>query len=352
MSETPTPAQRSQPSKPRLRTWSAFGDIRRRPSEYEIVTHQTNWTLREGRKAPLEGNPSSPGNLWLTAYREKSPLQVQDWDGFRDPDAHTYRSYVVMQDEQESQISGLLEQYGSAESDAASTPTWRHTLSQVFTPSRFLLHGAQQIEAYIGYVAPSSYITNAAALAAADLLRRVTQVSYRTRELQIADPHGGFATGERGLWQTSQAWQPTRKATELALITFDWAEAFTALNLVLLPTLDDVLLRQLGEVARDNGDELTWLVNSHLARDSERRARWSGALVRHALDQRAGNADVLNKWIAKWSVRADAAANGLGTLLDTLPEHGRPAESVVEQAQAVRARFHEELGLGSAVPAG
>lgn len=347
MTETPNPAPDAQPLKPRLRTWSAFGDIRRRPSEYEIVTHQTNWTLRKNRKSPLEGNPSSPGNLWLTTYRDKSPLQVEDWDGFRDPDTHTYRSYVVMQDEQESQVSGLLEQYGSAKSDQRLAPRWRQTLAQVFTPSRFPIHGAQQIQAYIGYVAPSSYITNAVALAAADCLRRVTQVSYRTRELQLADPDGGFATGERQLWEQSPAWQPTRKAIELALIAFDWAEAFTALNLVILPTLDDVLLRQLGEIARDNGDELTWLLGSHLGSDAERRQRWSGDLARYAITHRAANAGVLQKWVDKWSPRADAAAEGLGILLESLPEHGRAARAVAEQAMQARQRFHEDIGLGT-----
>jgi toluene monooxygenase system protein E len=350
MTDTSPSARSTPPAKPRLRTWSAFGEIRRRPSEYEIVTHRTNWTLRDGRKAPLEGNPSSPGNLWLTTYRDKSPLQVADWDGFRDPDAHTYRSYVVQQDEHESQVAGLLDQYGAADSDRRLSPQWRYVLAQTFTPSRFPVHGAQQIQAYIGYVAPSSYITNAAALAAADLLRRVTQVAYRTRELQLADPEAGFATGERQLWEGAPAWQPTRKAIELALTAFDWAEAFTALNLVLLPTLDDVVLRQLGEVARDNGDELTWLLGSHLGRDSGRRARWSGALARYAITQRPGNAGVLQKWIDKWSPRADAAAEGLGNLLETVPERGRTARSVAQQARAARERFHSELGLGSAVP--
>lgn len=348
MTDTPT----STPtSKPRLRTWSAFGDIKKRPSEYEIVTHGANWTLRAGRKAPLEGNPSSPGNLWLTTYRDKSPLQVEDWDGFRDPDTHTYRSYVVQQDEQESQVAGLLEQYAAANADAALTPRWRHTLSQVLTPSRYPMHGAQQIQAYIGYMAPSSYISNAAALASADMLRRVTQLSYRTRELQLADPEGGFATAERQVWEGSSAWQPMRKAIEFALIAYDWAEAFTALNLVLLPTLDDVLLRQLGEMARDNGDELTWLLGSYLCKDSDRRARWTGALARYAITQRPGNAGVLQKWIDKWSPRADAAAQALGTLLETLPEHGRPASSVAEQARDARARFHTDLGFGPAVVA-
>ena len=38
----------------RRRTWTTFGDVRRMPSEYEIVTHDTNYTARKGRDAALE----------------------------------------------------------------------------------------------------------------------------------------------------------------------------------------------------------------------------------------------------------------------------------------------------------
>ncbi|MGE0299027.1 toluene hydroxylase [Pseudonocardia sp.] len=332
----------------RLRTWSAFGDVRKRPTEYEIVSHATNWTLRSGRKAPLEGNPSSPGNLWMITYRDRSPLQAEDWDGFRDPDAHTYRTYVVQQDEQESHVAGLLEQYAAVGADGALAPRWRATLARLFTPTRYPVHGAQQVQAYVAFMAPSSYITGAATLATADLLRRVTLVAYRTRELQLADPEAGFATGERAVWEDAPQWQPARRAVELALVTYDWAEAFTALDLVLLPTLDDVLLRQLGELARANGDELTWLLTSSLAADAARRARWSAALARHALAERPENADVLRKWIDRWSPRADAAARGLGELMATLPEHGRSASQVADEAVAARRDLLANAGLVAA----
>ena len=145
-------------------------------------------------------------------------------------------------------------------------------LGHAFTPSRYLCHGFQQVQAYIGYMAPSSYITNAAGFATADFLRRVTTVAYRTRELQLAHPDSGIGSAERALWEDHEAWQPARKAIEYALVSYDWAEAFTALNLVLAPTLDDVLLTQLGQVAKEHGDEETWLLTSFLAEDSRRRA--------------------------------------------------------------------------------
>jgi len=338
----------TEQTKRRQRTWSAFGDIKRRPSEYEIVTHRTNWTMRPGRKAPLEQNPASPANLWLTTYRDRSPLQLDDWEDFRDPDSLTYRAYVTLQAAEVTKVDGALEEYASANTDATFGPGWRRTLGRLFTPTRYPLHGAQQMQAYVGYMAPSPYITNPAALATADLLRRVTLVAYRTRELQMAWPDDGFATGERAVWESEQAWQPTRRALELALTTYDWGEAFTALNLVLLPTLDDVLLRQFGELARDNGDQLSWLIGKSLQRDADRRARWSSALASFAVTQQPANAGVLRKWIDKWAPRADAAAEGLGSLVESLPEHGRAAATVTEQARQARSRLHDGLGVNAA----
>ena len=68
---TETPARKARPR----RTFSAFGDVRRMPSEYEIVTHAQNWTLRSNRTATFEQNPSSAANLWFLTYRDNSPLR-------------------------------------------------------------------------------------------------------------------------------------------------------------------------------------------------------------------------------------------------------------------------------------
>ncbi len=102
----------SQTPARKLRTWSRFGQIRRVPSEYEIVTHDANYTVRKNRVAALEGNPTAPVNMWYLTYRDHSPLQAEDWHGFRDPDELTYRKYVTMQDEQETVVEGILDEFG------------------------------------------------------------------------------------------------------------------------------------------------------------------------------------------------------------------------------------------------
>jgi len=324
----------NEPAKSRrkLRTFSAFGDVRRMPSEYEIVTHAQNWNTRAGKSSVFEQNPSSAGNLWFLTYREHSPLQADGWDGFRDPDKIAYRSYVNHQATAQTKLDGVLEMY--ADADATLTQAQVEVLGSVFTPSRYLVHGFQQAEAYLGFIAPSSYITSAAGYANADFLRRVTVVAYRTRALQIAHPESGIGANERRIWERDAAWQPTRKAIERALIAYDWGEAFTALNLVLAPTLDDVLIRQFGQVSRANGDEQSWLVSGLLDEDGRRRDRWSAALGRYALEQRDTNDKPLRKWIDRWSAMADEAAAALAPLL------GRPTSEVVAHARAAREELH------------
>ena len=330
---TETPARKPRPR----RTFSTFGDVRKMPSEYEIVTHAQNWTLRHNRAATFEQNPSSAPNLWFLTYRENSPLQAENWDAYRDPDALTYKAYVNLQAEAEAKVRGVLEAHAEAGADAALDPRSVALLGHLFTPSRYLYHGFQQVEAYIGYMAPSSYITNAASFSTADFLRRVTTIAYRTRELQIASPDSGIGSAERSVWEGHEGWQPARKAVEYALVSYDFGEAFTALNLVLGPTLDDVLLTQLGRAAKGRGDDLTWLLTSFLAEDSRRRGRWSRALADLAVTQHPDSRRVLATWIGRWGARADEAALGLGTILEAAT--GAPAAGVAAHARTAREQF-------------
>src|SRR5580704_12994202 len=336
---TETPARKPRPR----RTFSAFGDVRKMPSEYEIVTHKQNWTLRTGRAAAFEQSPSSPPNLWFLTYRDNSPLQADDWDGYRDPDALTYKAYVGLQSEAEAKVQGVLQAHADAGSDSALSAGSVALLAHLLTPSRYPCHGFQQVEAYVGYMAPSSYITNAAAFTTADFLRRVTTIAYRTRELQLARPDSGIGSAERSRWEDDDGWQPARKAVEYALISYDWAEAFTALNLVLGPTLDDVLLTQLGQVPKSNSDDLTWLLTSFLAEDGKRRDRWSRALAEFAVSQHPANRAVFAKWIDRWSAWADDAALGLGTILETAPGTHGSAADVAAHARAARERHLARL---------
>jgi len=254
-----------------------------------------------------------------------------------------------MQDEQETVVEGILDEFGRVNHDANLSQEWIRVLATVFTPMRYPNHVLQMLQAYLGQVAPTSYITNCAAFAAADQLRLVSLVAYRTRQLQLAHPDAGFATGERHIWETHPDWQPARRALETALIAYDWGECLTAVNLVLRPTFSEILLKQLGIVADANHDQLTWLLLSNLSIDAERNARWSAALARYAIAQRPENAAVLRRWAHRWIPRADEAAAGLARMLSELPEVGRDEEMTMTAARAARERVLSESGVMASI---
>ena len=228
--------------------------------------------------------------------------------------------------------------------DASLPQRWAECLATLFTPTRFPVHALQMCTAYLGQMAPASYISNCAVFGAGDLLRRVSLVAYRTRQLADA-ASSSIGSTERAVWERNQAWQPAREALEKLLTAYDWGECFTAMNLVIRPTLDQILIRQLAAAARDNGDELTWLLLGNLAADADRCTRWSTALARYAIEQRAGNRDVLRRWIARWTPRAEAAAAGLSQLFKPLPSGVRSAETVQNAANSARQRVLNEAGL-------
>jgi len=291
---TATPRSRQR----RLKTWSAFGNLGRRPTEYEIVTHNLNHTTGA---VPLEMGPDVHGNVWLREHRDSIKLTAPDWDAFRDPDAVTYGSYVAGQDDQETYVEKLLEQFDGQGYDAALSQDALDLLASALAPSRYLAHGLQMLSAYLQQLAVSSYVGNCAAFQTADQLRRVQLTAYRTTQLRLTFPDRGFGSGEREIWQAAPQWQPIRKAVELALVEFDWDRAQVITNLVVKPVADLLLLDHLGRQVAAAGAQLDALILENLWRDSGRSQRWTSALVGFLDDADPGNRAVLQGYLDEFA---------------------------------------------------
>nr|WP_237439778.1 toluene monooxygenase [Amycolatopsis rubida] len=271
-------------------------------------------------------------------YRNQSPITHPDWNAFRDPDELVYRTYNILQDGQESYVDGLLDQHDAEGHDRGLSPEWVAVLAQLYTPSRYLLHTVQMASAYLVHMAPASTIANCAAFQAADSLRWLSNVAYRTAQLRQAHPAAGFGERERELWEELPAWQGFRELMERQLTTFDWAEAFVALNVVAKPALDEIVLRQLGVSARRHGDVLHALLAESALRDSERSRRWTEALVKQ-MSEVDSNVPQLREWVAKWQPLAVAAIEAYGA------EVAENAEAGQNAIGALRA-FQRQLGIG------
>jgi toluene monooxygenase system protein E len=304
-----TSTQRRRP-----KTWSMFGDVRKRVSPYEAVTGKFHYHFRR-EPAPFELDPGMPMNRWYLRYREGSPFQVDDWEGYRDPAKLTYKDYVSLQHERELYLDGLVDRFEATDHAAGLDPAWVETLARVFVPLRFPLHVLQMTSLYVGQMAPTSYVTNAAAFQAGDEMRRIQRIAYWTQVLANAhDPVLATTAAARDPWMSDPAWQPLRETCERLLIAFDWGEAFTALNLVVKPAIDDLLDWRFAEVADHHGDAFLALLFAEFQHDAQRSRAWSRALVDYAMSARPDLSGVLDGWKATWSPRAAGATEALATL--------------------------------------
>jgi hypothetical protein len=323
-----------------LKTWSAFGNLGRRPTEYEILTHNLNHTTGP---VPLEMGPEVHGNIWLRKHRDSMKLTVPDWDAFRDPDAVTYGSYVAGQDDQETYVEGLLEQFDRDGYEQSLRPPALDLLAAALTPSRYLAHALQMLSAYLQQLAVSSYVGNCAAFQTADQLRRVQLIAYRTTQLRLTHEDRAFGTGERHLWETDPNWQPIRRAVELALVEYDWDRAFVMTNLVVKPVTDLLLLEQLSRQATAVGAQLDALVLENLWRDSQRSQRWTSALVAFLADADAGNRGVLQGYLDAFTPLGEEMIEAGASLL-TVPTT-RTADEIASQVRSAWAALLDPVGL-------
>ncbi len=315
-----------------LKTWSYLSKNRRRPSEYEIVSAGLHFST-DNPECPWELDPDVFMNQWFRRHREGSPLRHEDWDGFRDPDELVYRTYNIMQDGQENYVDGLIREFDELDHDQGVAPEWVDVLAKAYTPARYLLHGLQMASAYLAQMSPASTITNCATFQAADNLRWLSHLAYRTRQLDQVWPGYGFVDGERAQWEDGEHWQGFRELLEKALVTYDWGEAFVAVNLVVKPAVDEAVLRQLAHTARRYGDTLLgFLVDAQLI-DSDRSRRWTASLVHYA-QQNEDNQDVMDDWLANWVPLGDAA---IERYCAALPDNPAAADDAKRDAWGFRA---------------
>jgi toluene monooxygenase system protein E len=326
------------------KTWSLLGDVKRRPSPYEVTAAKFNYHFRR-QPAPFEMDVDANLNRYYLAHREGSPFNVEDWEGFRDPAKLTYSDYVMVQKDRETYLDLLTDHHEAAESMVGLSSDWVATLRELFIPLRFPLHVLQITAHYVAQMSPSAFIINCANFQAGDEMRRIQRIAYATKAL--ANAHGdqlAETATARDAWEASAAWQPMREVLELLMTAQDWGEAFVALNLVVKPAVDALVDVELAALAADNGDEYLSLLLSEFGLDAQRSRSWSTALMTYAVAQDPTMADVARGWVETWAPRADAAVRGLAALFEQAPK-ADDADAVVARVGAQRQELLDACGL-------
>jgi toluene monooxygenase system protein E len=328
----------------RSKTWSRLGETRRKPSEYEIVTHGLHYHYKRD-PVPFELDPRAPLNRWYLKHREGSTFQVDDWEDFRDPTKLTYRGYVGVQRARETYLDSLIDGFEVRDHYANADAAWVQTLDRLYLPTRYSGHVLQMTSVYVSQMAPTSYITVAYHFQGGDEMRRVQRNAYLAKAYSL-DHSAELADSAhtRSIWEQDEHWQPLRELLEKLMVAYDWGEAFAALSLVVKPAYDALFNEQLAQLARANGDELLASLADDFRLDEARHQDTARAVVAYAVERSPELSGVLREWVAKWQSPTDAAIAGLSELFATAPFAVDPL-AVVSAVSAGRRTFLTECGL-------
>jgi toluene monooxygenase system protein E len=319
------------------RTYWHLAHLKRKPTDYDIATSRLLYYVGRGFEV------NTPFSAWHERFGKGSALIISDWEHFRDPRQTTYTKYTELQKTKETFVDGLLKSIEETAYDAQLNPAWIRLLSRTLAPLRYPIHGLQMAAGYVGHMAPSGRLVIACAFQAADEMRRIQRLAYRTCQLQGRDPE--LARKSRSDWEGQRAWQPLRRAVERLLVTYDWGEAFAALNLALKPAFDELFMRRFADLARAAGDDLLSGLLFSLNEDCRWHRDWTASLVRLVIDERQENLSVLQGWLSKWDPVVESALEGVAALFEDLPVALRCAD-IWPDVQGVMRQERRAMGLG------
>lgn len=301
---------------PGRKTYTRLAAGRRIPTEYELVSTD----LHYNHPLRFELSAANPVVAWYYRYREGSPLQARSWTQFADPRRTTYRGYTELQDSREDVVDGLLREVDDTAYDRQLDNEWVSFLGRWYFPLRFPAHGLQMLASYVAQMAPDSRITNCAAFQAADEVRRLQRIAYRTVQLTGPPSEAETARTQQTAWEEAPEFQPLRELIERALIAYDWGEAFTVTNLVIKPRIDRLINQEIaGALATANGDPILTSIHFSLDEDARWHRAWTGALLRHLINDTATNTELVSTWIEKWRPLASAALEAFAGVVAEAP---------------------------------
>jgi toluene monooxygenase system protein E len=316
---------------PPRKTYSRLASGRRLPPEYEVVSSDLHYNYPHRFELP----ETLPVIDWYYRYREGSPLRANDWEVFSDPRRTTYRGYNELQDRKEDVIDGLSLEIDETGYDDHLPEAWIAFIDRWYAPLRFPAHGLQMLSAYVAQLAPASRISNCAAFQAADEIRRLQRIAYRTAQLAGHQP-GVKIAEHRRLWEEADAFQPLRELIERALVTYDWGQAFIITNVVIKPPLDRLINETIaGNLAANNHDPILRDIHFSLNQDARWHRDWTAALLRVAIKDTPANADLISQWVETWQPLAQGALAALAGIVAKAPVPLNPSLVISQITESV-----------------
>jgi toluene monooxygenase system protein E len=281
------------PDRKVLKTYSHLADKKHIPSEYELTSSKMLYYFDKGG---FEVN--TPITAWYAQYQTNSLIKPKGLEQFVDPEQTTYTLYIKSRKDKEIVLDAASRQIDILEYDKQLAPVWMDQLAKLLAPLRYPWHGFQMISSYLGSMAPEGKIAIVFSFQTMDEMRRIQRIAYRMRQIQQTYPSWGAHSLQE--WQEATYWQPLRKGIEHLLVTYDWLEAFVALNLCFKPILDKLVLVHYAQSAKRHGDYQLGVLFHSFWEDATWHQTWSMHLLELLIKQDENNKEVITHWLSHW----------------------------------------------------
>ena len=320
-------------SRKRKQPWSLWTE-RRVPSEYEAVTYKFHNHFRN-EPAPFELSEDWAINVFYKTNREESALvsAVEDWEGYRDVRAYTYRRYVEDQKDREVYCDNLIDEFESRGHYENLAPAWLDFLGDYYLPVRFPGHAAQMSAVYIAQMAPSAFVTNTFYFQMANEMRRVQRQAYlaQVMAMDTGRPELAGSDRTRATWTGGETWQGLRELVEKQLCAYDFGEAFASRQLVLRPIFDHLFNTEFARIAEANSDGLLAMLHDDFRTYDEVYAvENTRGFVGYVTDRNAETVELLRSLAARWLPLGEKAARGIAEGFSRAPG-ADSAETILER---------------------
>ena len=241
--------------------------------------------------------------LWQPEFelydKGRTAIVMKDWYAFKDPRQYYYGAYAIARAKQQDAMEKNFEFVTKRRLLSDLPDEAKSRIASIMVPLRHVEWAANTNNCFVTGYGWGTAITQATMFHCMD---RLGIAQYLSRIGLALDGNQGKSLVEgKQRWLDDPVWQGLRRAVEDTMVVKDWFETFVAQNVVLDGLLYPLVYRHIDErIARAHGPALGML-NEFASSWFDETSRWVDATVKTAATESAANAELLARWIAKWS---------------------------------------------------
>lgn len=278
--------------KPIRNTYKYMSGLKvKRPTTYDEATY--NLEPKENFHYRPIWNPE------MNIFDERlTKVRLEDWEQFRDPAKLYYATYCYSRADLQTKIKGQFEaadRYGWFKN---MDPAFVNTISELFPVLRHLIFGESVAFMYIGRAAVGTAIEQCATYQCYDELGTAQLLTRICLELEEQNPT--ILQDGKQTWMEDKKYQKLRALTERLMVTWDWAEAMVATNLVLDLILYPLFFEEMTALASKKGVMGYMAFSQFFMEMAEYEKNYTYELVKMLLADRPENKEILQSYINKW----------------------------------------------------